>query len=77
MDFLTDSIRCVECGSIDPILYSDRDVCCDFILSPLLGSEEPVFRQYQFALYSGEIGLFCVRGCCDLLDHGDPHRCHR
>ena len=68
-------IRCLECGSIDPITYSNRLICCE----PLeeLTTDRPVSQQFQFSSLTGRIGLFCVRGCCDFSKKHERHFCLR
>ena len=69
------SIRCLECGSIDPITYSNRTICC---LPPEeLTTVRPGDRQYQFSSLTGNIGLFCIRGCCDFSKKHERHFCLR
>lgn len=50
MLFLTrDRFRCLACGSIDPITYTDRSVCC-VVETPLVESE---YKQLGFGVYGG------------------------
>lgn len=67
------SIRCLECGSIDPITYSNRLICCE--APKQLTTDLPVSEQYQFSSLTGRIGLFCVRGCCDFSKKHERHFC--
>ena len=66
-------IRCHHCGSIDPILYTNRLICCDGL--SIVAEKRPAAKQYQFSSRTGKLGLFCRRGCCDFSQKFERHYC--